>query len=77
MVETFIVRISDQKVPINVPAENIKVRTTDTESAANMSVDIHEEITGDEIGEPALMTTEKFIDTFATNRGYVLEVIKC
>lgn len=77
MVETFIVRISDQKAPINVPAENIKVRTTDTESAANMSVDIYEEITGEEIGEPVLMTTEKFVDTFATDSGYVLEIIRC
>lgn len=43
----FIIRIINTN-DFLAPAENIKVRTIDQESAANMAVDIYEEITGED-----------------------------
>ncbi len=72
----FIIRIIDTR-DFLAPAENIRVRAIDPESAANMTVDIYEEITGEDIGEPIQLRNEKFIYTFLTEQRYFLEVINC
>lgn len=74
--QEFIVRIINTN-DFLAPAENIRVRTVDSESSANMAVDIYEEITGEDIGEPVLLRREKFIYTFLTEQGYFLEIISC
>lgn len=74
--QEFIVRIINTN-DFLAPAENIRVRTVDSESAANMTIDIYEEITGEDIGEPVLLRREKFIYTFLTEQGYFLEIISC
>lgn len=72
----FIIRIINTN-DFLAPAENIRVRTINPESAANMTIDIYEEITGADIGEPVLLRREKFIDIFLTEQGYFLEIISC
>lgn len=72
----FIIRIINTK-DFLLSAENIRVRAINQESAANMTVDIYEEITGEDIGEPVLLRREKFIYTFLTEQGYFLEIISC
>lgn len=72
----FIIRIVNTKNFLE-RAENIKVRSTDPESAATMAVDIYKNITGEDIGEVELLRKEKFIYTTFTEKGYLLEIFSC
>lgn len=76
LLKEFVVRIVDTR-DFTTPGENIKVRTTDPKSAANLAYDAYEDITGVDIGEPTLIRKEKFIDIFMTEQGYFLEVFSC
>lgn len=75
-IKEFVVRIVDTK-DFTASSENIKARTVDSESAANIAYDIYEEITGIDIGDPIFVRKEKFIDIFMTDQGYILEVFSC
>lgn len=75
-IKEFMIRIVDMRDFV-APGKNLKVRTTDSESAASLAHDAYKDMTGIDTGEPTFIRKEKFVDIFIAEQGFFLEIFSC